>query len=104
MIQPPPPLSPGFSDPYVKFKIAGRLMYKSKTVYRDLNPVWDETFTLPIEDPFEPVLCKVTPARLVVEVQVGTLVIHFIRIKSSSLNSNNYVFQQDYFKVKSTSK
>ncbi|KAJ9576044.1 hypothetical protein L9F63_007144, partial [Diploptera punctata] len=47
------------SDPYVKFKVGGRLLYKSKTIYRELNPVWDETFTLPIEDPFMPVHIKV---------------------------------------------
>ncbi|XP_063222777.1 multiple C2 and transmembrane domain-containing protein isoform X3 [Bacillus rossius redtenbacheri] len=49
----------GTSDPYVKFKVGGRLLYKSKTIYRDLNPVWDETFLLPIEDPFMPVHIKV---------------------------------------------
>ncbi|XP_026316222.1 multiple C2 and transmembrane domain-containing protein [Hyposmocoma kahamanoa] len=49
----------GTSDPYVKFKTGGRLLYKSKIVYRDLNPVWDECFTVPIEDPFQPVQIKV---------------------------------------------
>lgn len=49
----------GTSDPYVKFKVGGRLLYKSKTIYRELNPVWDETFTLPIEDPFMPIHIKV---------------------------------------------
>lgn len=49
----------GTSDPYVKFKVGGRLLYKSKTIYRELNPVWDESFTLPIEDPFMPVHIKV---------------------------------------------
>ncbi|XP_065348963.1 multiple C2 and transmembrane domain-containing protein isoform X4 [Cloeon dipterum] len=49
----------GTSDPYVKFKIGGRMLYKSKTIYRNLNPVWDEVFTLPIEDPFLPVHIKV---------------------------------------------
>ncbi|XP_065220032.1 multiple C2 and transmembrane domain-containing protein isoform X2 [Planococcus citri] len=49
----------GTSDPYVKFKINGKLVYKSKTIYRDLNPLWDESFTLPIEDPFLPVQIKV---------------------------------------------
>ncbi|CAG9813194.1 unnamed protein product [Phaedon cochleariae] len=47
------------SDPYVKFKCGGRLVYKSRTVYRDLNPVWDESFTVPIEDPFIPISIKV---------------------------------------------
>ncbi|KAI8423758.1 hypothetical protein MSG28_012782 [Choristoneura fumiferana] len=48
----------GTSDPYVKFKVGGRLLHKSKIVYRDLNPVWDECFTVPIEDPFTPVQIK----------------------------------------------
>nr|XP_053641517.1 multiple C2 and transmembrane domain-containing protein-like isoform X6 [Cherax quadricarinatus] len=49
----------GTSDPYVKFKVQGKLVYKSKTVYKDLNPSWDESFTVAIEDPFEPVMVKV---------------------------------------------
>nr|CAD7199382.1 unnamed protein product [Timema douglasi] len=49
----------GTSDPYVKFKMGGRLLYKSRTIYRDLNPVWEETFTIPVEDPFMPVHIKV---------------------------------------------
>ncbi|CAG9135040.1 unnamed protein product [Plutella xylostella] len=49
----------GTSDPYVKFKSGGRLLHKSKIIYRDLNPVWDESFTVPIEDPFQPVQIKV---------------------------------------------
>lgn len=49
----------GTSDPYVKFKLGGRLLYKSRTVHRDLNPVWQEQFTVPIEDPFQPIHIKV---------------------------------------------
>ncbi|XP_014281344.1 multiple C2 and transmembrane domain-containing protein isoform X3 [Halyomorpha halys] len=49
----------GTSDPYVKFKVNGRLLYKSKIIYRDLNPNWEESFMLPIEDPFQPVHIKV---------------------------------------------
>ncbi|EDS45772.1 conserved hypothetical protein [Culex quinquefasciatus] len=49
----------GTSDPYVKFKVGGRLLYKSKTVHKELNPVWDETFIVPIEDPFQPINIKV---------------------------------------------
>lgn len=49
----------GTSDPYVKFKLNGRLLYKSKTVHKDLNPVWDETFIVPIEDPFQSIQIKV---------------------------------------------
>lgn len=49
----------GLSDPYVKFKVNGNLLYKSKTISRDLNPTWDENFTVPIEDPFVPLQVKV---------------------------------------------
>ncbi|XP_033223349.1 multiple C2 and transmembrane domain-containing protein isoform X2 [Belonocnema kinseyi] len=49
----------GASDPYVKIKSAGRLLHKSRTVHRELNPVWDESVTLPIEDPFQPLTVKV---------------------------------------------
>ncbi|XP_046744360.1 multiple C2 and transmembrane domain-containing protein isoform X3 [Diprion similis] len=49
----------GSSDPYVKIKSSGRLLYKSRTVHRDLNPIWDESVTLPIEDPFQLLTFKV---------------------------------------------
>ena len=54
----------GTSDPYVKFKIGGRLMHKTKTIYKDLNPLWDEVFTVPIDDAFQPVQMKVRKPRL----------------------------------------
>lgn len=40
----------GTSDPYVKFKMDGKTFYKSKVVYKDLNPTWNETFSLPVKD------------------------------------------------------
>lgn len=40
----------GTSDPYVKFKLDGKTFYKSKVVYKNLNPVWNESFSLPIKD------------------------------------------------------
>ncbi|KAL9915436.1 multiple C2 and transmembrane domain-containing protein isoform X2 [Glossina fuscipes] len=49
----------GLSDPYVKMKIGGRLLHKSRTIHRDLNPVWDEVFVVAVEDPFEPIIVKV---------------------------------------------
>ncbi|XP_019359575.1 PREDICTED: multiple C2 and transmembrane domain-containing protein 2 isoform X2 [Gavialis gangeticus] len=39
----------GTSDPYVKFKLNGKTLYKSKVMYKNLNPVWDETVVLPIQ-------------------------------------------------------
>lgn len=49
----------GLSDPYVKFKVGGRLLHKSKTIHRELNPIWDEVFVAPVEDPFQPINIKV---------------------------------------------
>ncbi|XP_041372653.1 multiple C2 and transmembrane domain-containing protein 1-like isoform X3 [Gigantopelta aegis] len=49
----------GTSDPYVKFKIGGKQVYRSRTVYKNLNPKWDEAFTVPIEDIYKPVQIKV---------------------------------------------
>ncbi|XP_022105841.1 multiple C2 and transmembrane domain-containing protein 2-like isoform X3 [Acanthaster planci] len=44
----------GTSDPYVKFRIAGKTAYKSHIIYKNLNPKWDEKFTLPIDDIHKP--------------------------------------------------
>lgn len=49
----------GTSDPYVKFKQGSRLLFKSRTVHKELNPIFDETFFVPIEDPFQPINVKV---------------------------------------------
>ncbi|XP_076011590.1 multiple C2 and transmembrane domain-containing protein 2-like isoform X2 [Genypterus blacodes] len=40
----------GTSDPYVKFKMDGKTFYKSKVVNKNLNPIWNETFTIPVKD------------------------------------------------------
>ncbi|TSL68189.1 Multiple C2 and transmembrane domain-containing protein 2 [Bagarius yarrelli] len=40
----------GTSDPYVKFKLDGKTLYKSKVMYKNLNPIWNEFFSFPIRD------------------------------------------------------
>ncbi|XP_048258170.1 multiple C2 and transmembrane domain-containing protein 1-like isoform X3 [Haliotis rufescens] len=49
----------GTSDPYVKFKVGGKQVFKSRTVFKNLNPKWDESFSVAIEDIYKPVQIKV---------------------------------------------
>lgn len=54
------PVSLGTSDPFVKFKMEGKTFYKSKVVYKDLNPTWNETFSLPLKDLNQKMYIKVS--------------------------------------------
>lgn len=49
----------GTSDPYVKFKIGGKEVFRSKTIHKNLNPVWEEKVSLLIEHRKEPLYVKV---------------------------------------------
>ncbi|XP_062403637.1 multiple C2 and transmembrane domain-containing protein 2 [Sardina pilchardus] len=40
----------GKSDPFVKFQINGKTIYKSKVVSKNLNPAWNESFSFPVRD------------------------------------------------------
>ncbi|XP_016103341.1 multiple C2 and transmembrane domain-containing protein 2-like [Sinocyclocheilus grahami] len=40
----------GTSDPFVKFKLDGKNIYKSKVVNKNLNPTWNESFSFPVRD------------------------------------------------------
>lgn len=37
----------------------GKTFYKSKVVYKDLNPTWNETFSLPVKDLSQKMYIKV---------------------------------------------
>ncbi|KAM9820973.1 multiple C2 and transmembrane domain-containing protein 1-like [Neosynchiropus ocellatus] len=49
----------GSSDPYVKIKLGGKEVYRSRTINRNLNPVWDEKTTILVESLSEPLMVKV---------------------------------------------
>uniref|UniRef100_A0A8C1QMZ5 Multiple C2 domains, transmembrane 1a n=1 Tax=Cyprinus carpio TaxID=7962 RepID=A0A8C1QMZ5_CYPCA len=52
-----------FHDPYVKFKIAGKEIFRSKTIHKNLNPVWDEKVSLLVESLREPLYVKVNDCK-----------------------------------------
>ena len=39
----------GYSDPYCKFEMNGEGVYKTKTLKKTLNPVWGESFEIPVK-------------------------------------------------------
>ena len=45
----------------MKVKSGEKTLYKSKVITQNLNPIWDETFTLPIDDLNEHIVFKVKP-------------------------------------------
>ncbi|XP_075449345.1 multiple C2 and transmembrane domain-containing protein 1 isoform X2 [Ascaphus truei] len=49
----------GTSDPYVKFKIGRKEVFRSKTVHKNLNPVWEEKVCLLLDNLKEPLYVKV---------------------------------------------
>ncbi|KAM6984887.1 multiple C2 and transmembrane domain-containing protein 1 [Aplochiton taeniatus] len=49
----------GTSDPYVKLKLCGKEVFRSKTIHKDLNPVWDEKTALLLDSLQEPLYVKV---------------------------------------------
>ncbi|XP_056888890.1 multiple C2 and transmembrane domain-containing protein 1 isoform X13 [Takifugu flavidus] len=49
----------GTSDPYVKFKVAGKEVFRSRTIHKNLNPVWEERASLLVETLRDPLYVKV---------------------------------------------
>ncbi|XP_019372425.1 PREDICTED: multiple C2 and transmembrane domain-containing protein 1 isoform X2 [Gavialis gangeticus] len=49
----------GTSDPYVKFKIGGKEVFRSKTIHKNLNPVWEEKTCILVDHLREPLYIKV---------------------------------------------
>ena len=49
----------GTSDPYVKFRVGTKLVYKSRIIMKNLNPQWDEKFAVPVEGVHRPVRVQV---------------------------------------------
>ncbi|XP_018110786.1 multiple C2 and transmembrane domain-containing protein 2 [Xenopus laevis] len=73
----------GTSDPYVKFKLKKKTLYKSKVIYKNLNPVWDETFVLPIQSLDQKLHIKVYDRDLTTDDFMGSA---FLELQDLELN------------------
>lgn len=49
----------GTSDPYVKFKIGRKEVFRSKIIHKNLNPVWEEKASVLVDHLREPLYIKV---------------------------------------------
>lgn len=52
--------STGTSDPYVKFKIGRKEVFRSKIIHKNLNPVWEEKACILVDHLREPLYIKVS--------------------------------------------
>lgn len=43
-------LPTGTSDPYVKFKLDEKTIYKSRVMFKNLNPIWNESFSFAVQN------------------------------------------------------
>nr|XP_033775805.1 LOW QUALITY PROTEIN: multiple C2 and transmembrane domain-containing protein 2 [Geotrypetes seraphini] len=73
----------GTSDPYVKFKFNKKTLYKSRVMYKNLNPVWDETFVLPIQNLDEKLHVKVYDRDLTTDDFMGSA---YLELRDLELN------------------
>ncbi|XP_059808678.1 multiple C2 and transmembrane domain-containing protein 2-like isoform X3 [Hypanus sabinus] len=74
----------GTSDPYVKFKLAGKTLYKSKIVYKNLNPRWDETFVVPVKNLNQKLYVKVYDRDLATDDFMGSA---YLSLNDLEINS-----------------
>lgn len=73
--------SNGFSDPYVKLKVCGKVKFKSKIVYKSLNPLWNERFVLQLRDLQESVvLCVLDRDTFTQDDDMGSATIYPCRL------------------------
>uniref|UniRef100_UPI0037E9954D multiple C2 and transmembrane domain-containing protein 2-like isoform X1 n=1 Tax=Semicossyphus pulcher TaxID=241346 RepID=UPI0037E9954D len=76
----------GTSDPYVKFKLEGKTFYKSKVVYKDLNPTWNETFSLPVKDLSQKLYIKVYDRDLTTDDFMGSACVTLSDLEIDKVN------------------
>uniref|UniRef100_A0A8C4H1F2 C2 domain-containing protein n=1 Tax=Dicentrarchus labrax TaxID=13489 RepID=A0A8C4H1F2_DICLA len=76
----------GTSDPYVKFKLDGKTFYKSKVVFKDLNPTWNESFSLPVKDLNQKLYIKVYDRDLTTDDFMGSASVTLSDLETDKVN------------------
>uniref|UniRef100_A0AAV2LKK0 C2 domain-containing protein n=2 Tax=Knipowitschia caucasica TaxID=637954 RepID=A0AAV2LKK0_KNICA len=77
----------GTSDPYVKFKMDGRTFYKSKVVYKNLNPLWNETFSMPVKDLNQKLYIKVYDRDITTDDFMGSTSVILSELEMDKVNT-----------------
>ena len=74
----------GSSDPFVKFMVGNKQVHRTRTVVRELNPVWEDAFLVVLEDLDSPLEVKVYSHNLVKDDLLGQ---HTVDLTSLPLNT-----------------
>ncbi|KAI8145236.1 C2 domain-containing protein [Fennellomyces sp. T-0311] len=61
----------GTSDPYARVRVGGRVVFKTKTVKKSLQPEWNESFTTKISDGKSLLDIKVKDKNTLSDVDIG---------------------------------
>lgn len=92
----PPKKHNGTTDAFVKFSLGQKVVHKTKTIPKDLNPVWDDSFLIVVPDLSSNLDIKIYHQNLVKDDLIGT-----VTLELSSLQQNQT--QEKELEINSTS-
>ena len=92
----PPKKHNGTTDAFVKFSLGQKVVHKTKTIPKDLNPVWDDSFLIVVPDLSSNLDIKIYHQNLVKDDLIGT-----VTLELSSLQQNQT--QEKELDINSTS-
>ena len=92
----PPKKNNGTTDAFVKFSLGQKVVHKTKTIPKDLNPAWDDSFLIVVPDLSSNLDIKIYHQNLVKDDLIGT-----VTLELSSLLQNQT--QEKELEINSTS-
>ena len=92
----PPKKLNGTTDAFVKFSLSQKVVHKTKTIPKDTNPVWDDSFLIVVPDLSSNLDIKIYHQNLVKDDLIGT-----VALELSSLLQNQT--QEKELEINSTS-